>query len=141
LPALLLPFFHNGPKRPRVIIAPCFRRVPVSRADSGRLVAFGHRRKYARPRLFVHVVPGSPAPAMSGPFALIGFSGPDAATFLQGQLTQDVRALEQAGALLAAWCNPKGRVICVARLLALDGGLALAVPAEMADDLVRGFIV
>lgn len=76
---------------------------------------------------------------MNHPFALIKFEGPEASDFLQGQLTQDVRELERAGALLAAWCNPKGRVICVCRLLALDGGIGLAVPSAMANALVGRF--
>lgn len=72
---------------------------------------------------------------------LIHFSGPDAAEFLQGQLTQDVHALEDAGALLAAWCNPKGRVICLGRLLALDDGIGLAVPAELAEAVAKRFLM
>ncbi len=36
--------------------------------------------------------------------------GPDAATFLQGQLTQDVATLGSGNACLAAFCNAKGRM-------------------------------
>ncbi len=36
--------------------------------------------------------------------------GPDAATFLQGQLTQDVTTLSLTDARLAAFCNAKGRM-------------------------------
>ncbi len=42
---------------------------------------------------------------------LIRVSGEDAATFLQGQLTQDVAALNGARALWAAHCSPKGRML------------------------------
>ena len=66
----------------------------------------------------------------------ITVSGPDAVEFLQGQLTQDVGKLADAGRLLAAWCNPKGRVIAVLRLLALDNGIGLVVPASLAESLV-----
>ena len=37
-------------------------------------------------------------------------SGPDAATFLQGQLTQDVASMGIQEARLAAFCNAKGRM-------------------------------
>jgi folate-binding protein YgfZ len=73
------------------------------------------------------------------PFELIRFSGDDAGDFLQGQLTQDVRTLERAGALLTAWCNPQGRVVAVMRLLDLGDALGLAAPAELAEALVRRF--
>ncbi|HLT89815.1 MAG TPA: hypothetical protein VKZ85_02640 [Woeseiaceae bacterium] len=77
--------------------------------------------------------------SMDTPFAVIRFTGADAADFLQGQLTQDVRELESAGARLAAWCNPQGRVLVVARLVALEDGIGLAVPASLADALIARF--
>ncbi len=73
------------------------------------------------------------------PFELIRFRGDDAVLFLQGQLTQDVHLLPRAGALLAAWCNPRGRVVAVLRLLHLGDALGLAAPAELAEALVRRF--
>ena len=41
---------------------------------------------------------------------VIRATGPDAATFLQGQLTQDVVSIGQDTARLAAFCNAKGRM-------------------------------
>ncbi len=70
------------------------------------------------------------------PYATIAVTGTDASDFLQGQLTTDVRQLvDGAPPVLAAWCNPKGRVIALMRLrrdgdtyrLALPAGLAAAV--------------
>ncbi|TXS95503.1 folate-binding protein YgfZ [Parahaliea maris] len=43
--------------------------------------------------------------------SLLQVSGPDAATFLQGQLTCDVRAIDAAHAAPGAWCNAQGRII------------------------------
>ena len=42
---------------------------------------------------------------------VIAFRGDDAATFLQGQLTNDVRALHADGAQWSGYCNPKGRLL------------------------------
>ena len=70
-------------------------------------------------------------------YKLIEVTGSDAVEFLQGQLTQDVTRLEGAGRLLSAWCNPKGRVIVVLRLVRLDNGAGLLVPATMADRLLK----
>ncbi len=70
-------------------------------------------------------------------FRLLYVKGDDAASFLQGQLTQDTGKVGDAGALFAAWCNPQGRVICVLRMLTLDGGFALALPAELAEPVMQ----
>ena len=43
--------------------------------------------------------------------SLIHFQGPDTATFLQGQVTCDVRKVSETNTLTGAYCTPKGRVI------------------------------
>lgn len=70
-------------------------------------------------------------------FQLVQVTGGDADSFLQGQLTQDVARLAGAGSLLAAWCNPKGRVLCVVRMLEIDGGIGLVMPGELAEPIVK----
>ncbi|MGH8166328.1 MAG: YgfZ/GcvT domain-containing protein, partial [Woeseiaceae bacterium] len=77
---------------------------------------------------------------------IIKVSGSDARSFLQGQLTQDVtrlgNALDAVPSLPAAWCNAKGRVIAVVRMLASDDdGIALVVPAALAEQLVKRFFM
>ncbi|MFO0448796.1 MAG: YgfZ/GcvT domain-containing protein, partial [Pseudomonadota bacterium] len=57
--------------------------------------------------------------------------GPDAVTFLQGQLTQDVRRVADRGALRAAYNTPQGRVIALARLHPLDDGVLLQLPRAL----------
>ena len=64
-------------------------------------------------------------------------TGQDAAEFLQGQLTNDLRRLESEAEMLAAWCNPKGRVIWFGTVRPIESGFGLSVPTDMADDLVR----
>jgi folate-binding protein YgfZ len=45
------------------------------------------------------------------PLAVMRVAGPDAATFLQGQFTSDVAALQPGAAQYSAWCSPKGRML------------------------------
>ena len=83
---------------------------------------------------------------MTNLFDIIKVSGSDARSFLQGQLTQDVtrlgNALDVVPSLPAAWCNAKGRVIAVLRVLAGDDGeIALVVPAALAEHLVKRFFM
>ena len=71
------------------------------------------------------------------PFSMIAVRGPDAEEFLQGQLSNDVTEANANPPQLAAWCNPKGRVICLVRVLPIDSGYGLVLPAELAPDVVR----
>lgn len=74
-------------------------------------------------------------------YKLIRVSGSDAGEFLQGQLTQDMERLAQTGSLPAAWCNPKGRVITLLRILMIDGGYGLVVPASIAESVCERLAV
>ena len=69
--------------------------------------------------------------------ATLTVTGQDAAEFLQGQLTNDIRRLESEPEMLAAWCNPKGRVIWFGTVWPIESGFGLSVPSDTADDIVR----
>jgi folate-binding protein YgfZ len=66
--------------------------------------------------------------------AVLRVGGEDAADFLAGQLTSDVRALRPGQSQLAAWCTPKGRVIVVCRVLCLVDQHLLIFPDDLAED-------
>ena len=70
-------------------------------------------------------------------YATIVVSGTDAEEFLQGQLTADVRQLDSSEPLRSAWCNPKGRVICIMMLAKDAAGFTLTLPAELAEHVVQ----
>jgi folate-binding protein YgfZ len=71
-------------------------------------------------------------------YATIIVSGADAAEFLQGQLTADLKGMvDSADATLAAWCNPKGRVIALFRVRLEADRYRLALPADLAEPVVR----
>ena len=62
----------------------------------------------------------STSPATGTPFdgavrlaewGVIRATGPDAASFLHGQLTQDTQSLREGSARLAGYCSPKGRLL------------------------------
>ncbi|MGB5334101.1 MAG: hypothetical protein WBN07_00655 [Woeseiaceae bacterium] len=73
--------------------------------------------------------------------ATINVTGQDAFEFLQGQLSNDLRRLESEAEILAAWCNPKGRVIWFGTVSSIDSGFALSAPVETAADLVKRLTV
>jgi folate-binding protein YgfZ len=67
----------------------------------------------------------------------ISVTGPDAFELLQGQLTNDLKRLETEAEILAAWCNPKGRVIWFGTICSTDSGFDLSSPAETAESVVQ----
>lgn len=70
-------------------------------------------------------------------YSSIVVTGADAFDFLQNQLTNDLELLEETPVLLAAWCNPKGRVICIVRVRRTADGFELMLPAELAEHVVQ----
>lgn len=66
----------------------------------------------------------------------INVSGSDAFEFLQGQLSNDLKRLDEEAEILAAWCNPKGRVIWFGTVWKTDAGYGLSTPADSAENIV-----
>jgi folate-binding protein YgfZ len=68
----------------------------------------------------------------------IDVTGPDAADFLQGQVTNDVLALEPGAGCYAAMLTPKGRIVADMRILrrAADE-LWIDTPAEVLEIVLR----
>ena len=62
---------------------------------------------------------------------VLDVEGADRVAFLQGQLTQEVRNLAAGEVRPAAGLTPKGKLLYVARLLALPDRLRLLVPAGL----------
>jgi len=67
---------------------------------------------------------------------LVTFTGPDASSFLQGQLTQDIRRVAGNDTRLAASNTAQGRVICVLHLRSAAETIHALVAADVADALV-----
>lgn len=64
-------------------------------------------------------------------------SGEDAKDFLQGQLSQDLKLVNDKTALLAAYCSPKGRVIASMIVLKNDAGYLLLTKADNAMAFIQ----
>ena len=62
---------------------------------------------------------------------VLRFTGPDALSFLQGQVSNDTRGLTKGSPLLAAYSNPQGRVLAVMHLLPHSSGIAAILPREL----------
>ena len=65
--------------------------------------------------------------------SLISVSGADSTTFLQGQLSCNIKALTETQASLAAYCTAKGRVISVMVVIPQPDGYCLLLPSSLAE--------
>lgn len=65
-----------------------------------------------------------------GHLGLIRASGEDVRTFLQGQLTGDIRGATPGSAQLSAYCSPKGRMLAGLLIFQRGDDLFLQLPAD-----------
>lgn len=62
---------------------------------------------------------------------LLQIDGADAITFLQGQVTNDVKQLNGQTAHYSGYCNPKGRMLALFLAFAHQGHMHLQLPKEL----------
>lgn len=67
---------------------------------------------------------------------LIAISGIDSQTFLQGQVTNDIKLLAQ-GAQFNGYCTPKGRLLALFYSFSLEDVIYLQCPRALIPDLVK----
>ena len=77
---------------------------------------------------YPQIPPGSGHLAQLG---VIRFSGPDAASFLQGQVSNDTRRLSSGQPLIAAYSSPQGRVLAVLHLMPHSSGVLGIMPRDI----------
>ncbi len=67
----------------------------------------------------------------------ISATGADAQGFLQGQFTNDVRAVDEHSSQLNAYCSPKGRALAVFRLWQRADTYYLSLPQEILEATLK----
>jgi folate-binding protein YgfZ len=70
-------------------------------------------------------------------FGLLAARGEDTETFLQGQLTNDVRNVSPECSQLAAYCSPKGRTLACLRLFRRGDRYYLRLPEQRLDFVLK----
>lgn len=66
---------------------------------------------------------------------LLAVRGADAASFLQGQLTNDIRELSPTHSQISAHCNQKGRLLAILRVIGIEETIYLQTEAERLHEL------
>jgi folate-binding protein YgfZ len=62
---------------------------------------------------------------------VLRFSGPDALSFLQGQVSNDTRRLAEHRSVFAAYSSPQGRVLALLHLLPHSSGVLAILPRDL----------
>src|ERR1700675_4966143 len=62
---------------------------------------------------------------------ILRFTGPDALSFLQGQVSSRTRRLAENVSLLSSYSSPQGRVLALIYLLPHSSGVAAILPREI----------
>ncbi|MCR4301074.1 MAG: folate-binding protein YgfZ [Sulfuricaulis sp.] len=69
--------------------------------------------------------------------SLIRARGADTQSFLNGQLSNDLRLLDATHSQLAAWCSPKGRMLAIFRLFRRGDDTLLQLPASLLESTLK----
>lgn len=67
----------------------------------------------------------------------IKVSGEDAESFLQNQLTNDIRNVAEPIHQLSAWCSPKGRIIANFRVFKHQESYILSVSSDLLEHVIK----
>ena len=68
---------------------------------------------------------------------LIKVHGDDAESFLQNQLTNDVRNVTKTSAQTSAWCSPKGRIIASFMIFKRDDAYFLSLSHDLLEHVIK----
>ena len=68
---------------------------------------------------------------------MLELDGADAVSFLQGQVTNDVKQLDGSNAHYSGYCNPKGRMLALFLAFAHNGHLHLQMPKTLLDPIAK----
>ncbi|MDX1442458.1 MAG: hypothetical protein R3270_01640 [Gammaproteobacteria bacterium] len=89
------------------------------------------------PQKITEFIPSSAEVAHASRLAAFKVSGADRETFLQGQLSNDVTALDDGSAQLTSYSNPKGRVFAIMRLARIGDDWWLLLDDSVADKVMQ----
>jgi hypothetical protein len=99
--------------------------------DNGRVLHFGNPDSERRAAADSDIL------ADLSHLALLRAEGAEAQTFLQGQLSNDIRQVSEARTQLSAYCNPKGRMLAIFHIIQRGEAYYLQLPAELAESTLK----
>lgn len=71
------------------------------------------------------------------PLAVIDITGPDAKTFLQAQVCNDLMSLSENEIQINGYCTPKGRLLAVFTVFLNEDGYRIVLPGDVAQTFAK----
>lgn len=96
-----------------------------------KLVSFGH------PGIEMQISSQDVLLSNASERGLIKVNGEDAESFLQNQLTNDIRNVTETSHQASAWCSPKGRIIANFRIFKRNGHFYLALSSDLIEHVMK----
>ena len=93
--------------------------------------------QFAEPRDEIRAIATGDALVDLSGLALIRATGADAQAFLQGQLSNDIRAVDAGRSQLSSYSTPKGRMLAILRIFRRGDDYLLQLPGELAESVLK----
>lgn len=100
-------------------------------ADDGSVVSFGNPERERRVTTMGTVI------CDLSHFGLIAAYGEDVKTFLQGQFSNDIQAVDGTHSQLSSYSTPKGRMLANFRIIRRDGTYYLRLPQALVEPVLK----
>ena len=105
--------------------------------SQGASIAEGHVAHFGSPEQEPQFAGNRNIIADLSHLGLLQASGEDAQTFLQGQVTNDMKLLTGSNAQYAGYCNPKGRMLALFLTFAHQGHFHLQLNGTLKDAMMK----
>ncbi|HLQ26400.1 MAG TPA: hypothetical protein VK138_11045 [Acidiferrobacterales bacterium] len=104
--------------------------------QAGAIIETGEVRHFGHPQAETKTAAGKNVIADLSHFSLIRAHGRDAEIFLQAQLSNDIKSLNQTSRL-AAYCNAQGRMLAIFRVLKSADNFLLQLHSSLRESILK----
>lgn len=105
-------------------------------SSQGAVFTEGNLQSFGNPKTELKATTGNILTSLSH-LGILEVSGDDAVTFLQGQVTNDVKLLAGNNSQYAGYCSPKGRLLALFLAFAHQDHLHLQLPASLVEPIMK----
>ena len=105
--------------------------------SQGAIIVDGHVAHFGEPAAELQAAANNEVLVDLSQLGLMEVGGDDAVTFLQGQVTNDIKQLDGTNSQYAGYCNPKGRLLALFLAFAHYDHLHLQLDAALLEPIMK----
>ena len=106
-------------------------------ADTEGVISFANESGVSRTQVVGQTQDDVPLLVDLSPLAVVDITGPDAKTFLQAQVCNDLASLSENEVQINGYCTPKGRLLAVFTVFSHEDGYRVLLPDGVAQAFVK----